>query len=256
MALLMKIINLTPDSFRPESRAKAEDLPGLLHGADIYDLGAVSTRPGAERVSAEVEWERLRPALEALKTLRNSNDCVCCGMSGSNDSSNSNSNSNSNEHRHPWPAISIDTARASIVRKAYALIGPFIVNDVSGAEDPEMLTVVRELGLRYVAMHHRGTPKTMDSMCDYPGGVVQEVVEFFRGFERKVAGIDWILDPGFGFAKTDEQNLELLENLATFKQFGRPILVGISHKRFTRGRSEQLEALAVENSADIIRKHL
>ena len=222
----MKIINLTPDSFREESRAAAEDLPALLQGADIYDLGAVSTRPGAEPVSVETEWERLRPALEYLRSLGDGR-----------------------------PAISIDTSRALVVRKSFELIGPFIVNDVSCGEDPQMLRTVRELGLRYVAMHHRGTPKTMDSLCDYPQGVVNAVLEFFRDFALKAEGIDWILDPGFGFAKTDAQNMELLENLPAFKEFGRPVLVGISHKRFTRGRSDSLEALAEALGADIIRKH-
>ena len=222
----MKIRNLTPDSFREESRAAAEDLPALLQGADIYDLGAVSTRPGAEPVSVETEWERLRPALEYLRSLGDER-----------------------------PAISIDTSRALVVRKSFELIGPFIVNDVSCGEDPQMLRTVRELGLRYVAMHHRGTPKTMDSLCDYPQGVVNAVLEFFRDFALKAEGIDWILDPGFGFAKTDAQNMELLENLPVLKEFGRPVLVGISHKRFTRGRSDRLEALAEALGADIIRKH-
>ena len=222
----MKIINLTPDSFREESRALAKDLPRLMQGADIYDLGAVSTRPGADPVSPETEWERLRPALDYVKSL--------------------------GEGR---PAISIDTSRASIVKRSYELIGPFIVNDVLCGEDPLMLPTVRKLGLSYVAMHHRGTPRTMDTLCDYPQGVVNAVLEFFRDFALKADGIDWILDPGFGFAKTDAQNMELLQNLRTFKQFGRPVLVGISHKRFTRGRSSELEALAESLGADIIRKH-
>ena len=132
----------------------------------------------------------------------------------------------------PW--ISIDTFRAEIVRRAYEVIGPFLVNDISAGEmDPEMLSTVGRLGLPYVAMHMRGTPETMQSLTDYDD-VVAEVIRYFREFEKKAAdaGIrEWILDPGFGFAKTIEQNYELLNRLDEVSSaFSQEILVGMSRK--------------------------
>lgn len=236
MALLMGIVNLTPDSFFKPSRAmevgkalaRMSDL--LEAGADIIDIGAVSTRPGAEPVGLEEEWSRLEPVLRATSGA---------GLA-------------------PFE-ISVDTTRSEIVRRTYELLGPFIVNDISaGDDDEEMLRTVGDLGLKYVAMHKRGDPRTMDSLADYPQGVVSAVLEYFDRFAVKAALFDikdWILDPGFGFAKTEEQNMELLDNLASFKRFGRPILVGISNKRFTRGRTSRLQALAVKNGADILRVH-
>lgn len=221
---IMAVLNLTPDSFWEPSRY---DMSVLESGADIIDIGAVSTRPGAPDVSEQEEWARLEPVLKTLPD----------GL-----------------------AISIDTTRSGIVTKAHELLGHFIVNDISaGEDDPLMLPTVARLGLGYVAMHKRGNPRTMDSLCDYPEGVTAAVISYFREFSCKASrhGIsDWILDPGFGFAKTDAQNMELLENLSEFKQFGKDILVGISDKRFTKGRSRELEELAVCNGADILRVHL
>ncbi|MBQ9399111.1 MAG: dihydropteroate synthase [Bacteroidales bacterium] len=221
---IMAVLNLTPDSFWEPSRY---DMSVLESGADIIDIGAVSTRPGAPDVSEQEEWARLEPVLKTLPD----------GL-----------------------AISIDTTRSGIVTKAHELLGHFIVNDISaGEDDPLMLPTVARLGLGYVAMHKRGNPRTMDSLCDYPEGVTAAVISYFREFSCKASrhGIsDWILDPGFGFAKTDAQNMELLENLSEFKQFGKDILVGISDKRFTKGRSRELEELAVRNGADILRVHL
>ena len=133
-----------------------------------------------------------------------------------------------------YPSISIDTFRAEIVRRTYDTIGPFLVNDISAGEmDPEMLSTVGRLGLPYVAMHMRGTPETMQSLTDYDD-VVAEVIRYFKAFEKKAAdaGIrEWILDPGFGFAKTVEQNYELLGRLDEVKEaFSQEILVGLSRK--------------------------
>lgn len=216
MAELMAIVNLTPDSFYAPSRVAPGDAAAFLDrarsfvaaGATILDLGAVSTRPGAVLPSVEEEWARLAPALAALRSQRTD------------------------------ARISIDTFRAEIVRRAYEVIGDFIVNDISaGEDDPEMLPTVGRLGLEYVAMHKRGAPGTMDSLCDYPDGVMAELIRYFADFERRaaVAGVErWILDPGLGFAKTVEQNWEILRHLPELQRFGRPILIGAADKRFTR----------------------
>lgn len=223
-AVTMAVLNLTPDSFWAPSRY---NMGVFGSGADIIDIGAVSTRPGAEPVSEETEWARLESVLGRLPE----------GVT-----------------------VSIDTSRSSIVRRAYGLIGPFIVNDISaGEDDPQMLAAVAQLGLTFVAMHKRGTPRTMDTLTDYPGGVVPALLDYFTDFSSKAsaAGVkDWILDPGFGFAKTDAQNMELLRHLGEFKRFGRPVLAGIADKRFTKGRSEVLQKVALLCGADIIRVHI
>ena len=167
------------------------------------------------------------------------------------------------------PAVSVDTTSAEIVRRVYGRIGRFIVNDISaGEDDPEMLPTVAELGLPYIAMHKRGNPRSMDALTEYPQGVVQAVDDYFGQFAEKAEklGIDeWILDPGFGFAKTAEQNWELLENLPALRHFGRPILVGVADKRFTHTpnpfapsqspSAQYAERLAEERGADILRIH-
>lgn len=230
MLKIMGIMNLTPDSFLEESRASAGTAGKVMErmiadGADIIDIGAVSSRPGAAEVSLEDEWNRLKPVIPLLGDF----------------------------------PFSIDTCRSEIVRRVHDSAGPFVVNDISaGEDDPEMLHTVAALGLTYVAMHKRGNPRTMDAMCDYPGGVVEELLQYFRNFEAKAsaAGIrDWILDPGFGFAKTAEQNIELLDHLRDFSVFGRPLLVGIADKRFTGGDTEKYHRIAVRNGADILRVH-
>lgn len=242
----MGILNVTPDSFWIPSRAEnvpaiREKLDGMIgDGADIIDIGAVSTRPGAAAVSIEEEWSRLG---KALMTLDGS-------------------------LLLPGVRLSIDTTRSETVRRAYGLVAgrmgenyarKIIVNDISaGEDDPRMIPAVAELGLTYIAMHKRGTPQTMDSLTDYPEGVVGAVMQYFREFSHRAenAGInDWILDPGFGFAKTKEQNLVLLENLDAFKVFGRPVLAGLADKRFTEGRTDELHRLAVARGADILRVH-
>lgn len=235
MVQLMGILNLTPDSFVESSRALAEDVPARIRamqesGASIVDLGAVSTRPGASPVSLEEEWTRLEPALRAVAAMRGK------------------------------PRISIDTTRSEIVRRAHSVIGNFIVNDISaGEDDPSMLNVVGELQLPYVAMHKRGDPASMDGLCDYPGGVVPELVRYFKDFDARAAaaGIsDWILDPGLGFAKTAEQCWEILYNLEALTALGHPVLIGASDKRFTRGNSALAHAVAILHGASILRLHI
>ena len=207
---LLGIVNLTDDSYYAASRVRDTDtLLGsvgtmLAEGADWIDIGACSTRPGSQPVGAEEEWRRLEPALQAIRGA------------------------------FPDARISIDTYWASVVERVYDLIGPFMVNDISaGAFDAEMLPLAGRLGLPYIAMHMRGTPETMQSLTEYPQGVTAEVLRYFKAFAKRAAkaGItDWILDPGFGFAKTVEQNLTLLEELELLQVLQMPILVGVSRK--------------------------
>lgn len=230
----MGILNLNGDSFYAPSRY---GMSVLEEGPDIVDIGAVSTRPGAGEVSEADEWSRLKPVLRTLG---------------------------------PGVAVSIDTTRAAIVERACDLLGrPVIVNDISaGEDDPDMLSVVGRLGLGYVAMHKRGTPATMQSLCQYDD-VVEDVLEYFRGFAQKAEenGIsDWILDPGFGFAKTVEQNYMLMEGLERFSELGRPLLVGISRKSFiykplgldperALTATQVMHLAALERGADLLRVH-
>lgn len=231
MTQIMAVVNLTPDSFFAPSRVRAAQAQGRIRelreaGADIIDLGAVSTRPGAADVSLREEWRRLAPVVRA------------------------------------WDRdvpLSVDTTRAEIVRRVYECAGPFIVNDISaGEDDPEMLATVGRLGLPYVAMHKRGNPRTMDAQCDYPEGVIPALVAYFGDFARRAEdfGIaEWILDPGLGFAKGAEQNWEILEGLEALRAFGRPILIGAADKRFTGGDTEKANRLALAHGADILRVH-
>lgn len=246
---IMGIVNLTDDSFYAGSRVLSAggvfdpdhflDVVSVMisDGADILDLGACSTRPGSDSVSEDAEWARLEPALKILAA------------------------------ESPGAMISIDTFRPGIVSRSYDIIGPFIVNDVSGGSE-SMWKTVGELGLEYVAMHTRGTPKDMQSLTDYED-IVCDVKSFFQEITMAADrfGVEkWILDPGFGFAKTVEQNWILLKELAEFKEFGRPILAGLSRKSFLYKPlgitpSEALPAtcaanlLALQGGASILRVH-
>ena len=237
----MGIVNLTPDSFWAPSRSSIDNsIPRIASmvadGADMIDLGAVSTRPGAEDVSVEEEWRRLEPT---VKSLADRGVVEQYGLAG--------------------VEFSIDTTSSAIVRRAFDTFGRFIVNDISaGEDDPEMLGTVASLGLPYVAMHKRGNPRTMDSKCEYPTGVVAALKDYFVDFSRKASEIgvnDWILDPGLGFAKTEAQNWEILENLEAFAEIGKPILIGAADKRFTHGDTEKANRLAISHGADILRVH-
>lgn len=207
---VMAIINVTPDSFYANSRI--ESVEGLCHriesviaeGTTIIDIGGYSSRPGAKEVSVEEEWQRVSMGLEAVRRVN-------VGV-----------------------VVSVDTFRAEVVRRAVAEYGDIIVNDISAGElDDEMQEVVAKNKLPYIAMHMRGTPKTMQSMTDYEDGVVVGVVDYFRRRidELHKAGISSIvLDPGFGFAKDAVQNFELLKGLGKLRELGYPILVGVSRK--------------------------
>ena len=244
---IMGIVNLTDDSYFSASRcaspSPAVKLASRLvdEGASILDFGACSTRPGAEPVGAEEEWRRLRPALETVRK------------------------------EFPDVRISVDTYWSDVVRRAYDAIGDFIVNDISaGEDDPQMLPLVGRLGLTYVAMHKRGTPQTMQSMTDYED-VTSEVADYFSDFSDRAgqSGIrDWILDPGFGFAKTLEQNYQLMRDLSRFKASfpSRKLLVGVSRKSMvyrllgitpeeSLPATQVLHLHALQNGADILRVH-
>lgn len=227
----MGILNLTPDSFWEPSRYGYDILKS---SPDILDVGAVSTRPGADPVCLEEEWGRLEPFLSSWA---------------------------SGELFDTFyrPQLSVDTTRAEIVRRVYGVVGPFMVNDISaGLDDEAMLPLVGELDLPYVAMHKRGNPKTMDSLTVYSEDIIGDIISYFKDFERRAAdaGVkDWILDPGLGFAKTDEQNWQILEGLQRLKVFRRPILIGASNKRFTHGDTPRANKIAVEHGANILRIH-
>ena len=207
----MAIVNATPDSFYASSRtqshkAVAERVERALNeGAAIIDIGGYSSRPDADDVSAEEEWSRVDMALSAAREVSSE------------------------------VAISIDTFRAEVVRRAYDKYGEIIVNDITGGlGDSEMLRTVAELQLPYISMHMRGTPQTMQQQAQY-SDVVTEVANELQerltaienaGIERKRVA----LDPGFGFAKTVEQNYELLAGLHRLVALEQPLLVGVSRK--------------------------
>ena len=207
---IIGIINLNDDSFYRHSRVEnAESFHARVEsmfedGADMIDIGACSSRPGSIYPGEAAEWKRLKWALDEVASS------------------------------FPGRIFSVDTFSSEIVRRTYDRIGPFMVNDITAGEaDERMLATVAELELPYIAMHSRGRGQTLDSMCDYKD-VVGDVKDYFREFGRKAeaAGVtDWILDPGFGFAKTAGQNLEMLARLHEFMDLGRPVLVGISRKR-------------------------
>lgn len=239
-AAVMAILNATPDSFYSRGAGAEEARRALGEGADILDLGACSTRPGAEEISADEEWARLRPLLLTVREL------------------------------NPDIPVSVDTFRASVAARALAE-GADIVNDVTGASaDPDMLPLLAESGAPAILMHMRGTPQTMAAETDYPEGVTAAVLSFLaeRLTAARAAGVkDIILDPGFGFAKTIEQNYQLLNELPLLVDTLKcPILVGLSRKSmFYRplglGPADVLPATvaanfaALERGAAVLRVH-
>lgn len=246
---IMGIVNLTDDSYFADSRcldvaAAVSRIETLLNeGADIIDIGACSTRPGSVPVGAEEEWRRLKPVLEVLHS------------------------------DFQGVKVSIDTYWSDVVQKTYDTIGDFIVNDISaGEDDPCMLPLVGRLGLQYVAMHKRGTSQNMQSLTDY-ADVTAEVKAYFKSFAQKAreCGVkNWVLDPGFGFAKTVEQNYTLLNSLSflrdDYQGYSPKILVGVSRKSMiykplgitpeeALSATQAVHAVALMNGADILRVH-
>lgn len=248
---VMGILNLTGDSYFADSRCLGKDgnidLEQVLEktermfaeGAGIVDIGACSSRPGAVLPDEAEEWRRLSPLMQVLRK------------------------------EFPDGKFSVDTFRSGVVRKCFDNIGDFTVNDISaGEDDPQMLETVGKLGLGYVAMHKKGSPADMQDRCSYDD-VTEEVLEYFRNFSVRAekAGIrDWILDPGFGFAKTVAQNYRLLRELDRFPVLGRRILAGISRKSMiykflditpeeALPQTQVLHLAALERGADILRVH-
>lgn len=205
---VMGIINCTPDSFHENSRF--QEIESVLlqanklisEGADILDIGGYSTRPGAEKIDIQTEKERTTKVIESIRKA------------------------------HPGIVISIDTFRSEVAEAAI-LAGADIINDISGGTiDPKIFEVAAQYKCPYILMHMRGTETTMHELSEY-SNLFKDIVAFFSEKIEilKSKGVnDIILDPGFGFSKTIDQNYELLNRLEDFQFLGHPVLVGFSRK--------------------------
>lgn len=242
--LIMGILNVTPDSFFDGGKY-TEEQHWLAHtremieaGADLIDVGAYSTRPGAKNISETEELERL---IKVLVSLRKN---------------------------FPDLLISVDTFRANVAEQAVA-VGANIINDISGGTmDFKMFETIAKLDVPYVFMHIQGTPETMQQNPKY-NNVVNEVHAFFgeKLKQLKDLGVTKvILDPGFGFGKTVEHNFQLLKNLNKFQDFKLPILAGVSRKSMINkllnisskdsvNGTSILNTIALKNGANILRVH-
>ncbi len=246
---VMGILNITPDSFYSQSRCWNQDSLSdtaehlVNEGADIIDIGGYSSRPGAEDVTPEEEIRRLSIGISAIRKIA------------------------------PAIPISVDTFRADVAKAAILDLGADIINDISAGDlDRNMFDTVSELNVPYIAMHMRGTASDMQSYTDYTaqGGVTNDIIsklaEKIDRLEQKGVS-DIIVDPGFGFAKTTEQNFEVLHNLSIIgSTLNRPVLVGVSRKSMiyktlgiTPGESlngtTAINVMALERGASILRVH-
>lgn len=263
----MGIINVTPDSFYAVSRVQEENaLRTRVHeileqGGRIIDVGAYSTRPGAAEVTEAEELARLQWALPIIGEAIESWSKVL-----------------GPEAKEESPLVSVDTYRAHVAEVCVTELGADIINDVSGGTiEPEMLSVVARTGAAYILMHMRGTPQTMQQLTDYPDGVTREVIRFFEQQLQTLhslatqAGRELgpvILDPGYGFAKTLQQNYELMQGLDEIRT-ALPdylVLVGISRKsmiyrlldtdaQHALNGTTVLNTYALLHGADILRVH-
>lgn len=243
---IMGIVNATPDSFFPGSRTLSRESiiertrSMIDQGADMIDIGAYSSRPGAADVSAIEELRRLETALEAIRSVNTD------------------------------IPVSVDTFRANVARTAISSLGADIVNDISGGSlDADMLETVASLKCPYILMHMRGTPATMQTLTDYDDVTADVIKELsiILGRLEALGVSDIIVDPGFGFAKTVEQNYELMRNLETMENLlGLPLLVGISRKSMlTRplgikpdealNATTVMNVIALSKGASILRVH-
>jgi dihydropteroate synthase len=243
--LVMGIVNVTPDSFSGDGlgadvgAAVERGLRMVEEGADILDIGGESTRPGSEAVSVDEELRRVIPVIEGIA-------------------------------RRSSAPISIDTYKARVAREALAA-GACIVNDITGLRsDAKMPEVARQAGAAVIVMHMQGTPRTMQDNPHYDD-VIGEISAFLKqqadaALAAGIARDQIVVDPGIGFGKNLEHNLEILRRLAGFKALGYPVLVGPSRKRFIGTIldlpvDQRLEgtaaavALAIANGADIVRVH-
>lgn len=242
---VMGILNITPDSFYAGSRkqTEAEILNRvetiISEGADMIDVGAYSSRPDAKDVSAEEEADRLAFALGTIN--KHYSDLI----------------------------ISVDTFRSQVARRCVEEYGVAIINDISGGElDKDMFETIASLHVPYVMMHMRGTPQTMQQHTHYENMMGEIMLYFAKKIDRlHLLGVkDIIVDPGFGFSKTLDQNYELMKNLSEFAELEKPILVGISrksmiYKLFDSTPEESLngttvlDTYALMNGAKILRVH-
>ena len=243
--IVMGILNVTPDSFYDGGRyCKVDEISRrvdqiISEGAEIIDIGAYSSRPGAQDVTAEEEWSRLSQGLEIIRK------------------------------RCPEAIISVDTFRADVAEKSIVDGGAAIVNDISaGMIDAQMFPTVAKLGVPYILMHMQGTPQDMQNQPQY-NDVTNDVILFLseKVLKLRQLGVkDIIIDPGFGFGKTIEHNYTLLRNLDKFKIFNMPLLVGISRKSMiykplnitpqeALNGTTVLNTLALVNGASILRVH-
>lgn len=243
--LVMGILNVTPDSFYSGSRKQTgkeiEERIGTIleEGGSIIDVGGYSSRPDAADVPAEEEMNRLRPALEILR-----------------------------KHYSGIP-VSVDTFRADIARECVEEYGVGLINDISGGEmDADMFETVASLHVPYILMHMKGTPQTMKQHAVYVDMMNEIMLYFSRKVEQlhRLGVCDIILDPGFGFSKTLDQNYRLMNRLAELEIFGLPLLAGVSRKRMiyevTGGEpagslngTTVLNTVALQQGAAILRVH-
>ncbi|MDX1903393.1 MAG: dihydropteroate synthase [Thermonemataceae bacterium] len=242
--ILMGILNITPDSFfdggkyQNESSTLQQAEKLLKEGVEILDIGGYSTRPNALHISIEEEKNRVLPTLELILK------------------------------HFPETIISVDTFRAEIAKESVK-IGASIINDISGGElDETMFDTLAALQVPYILMHSRGNPQTMQHLSNYEN-ILSEILQFFNEKIQKLLNLgvkDIVLDIGFGFAKTLEQNYFLLKNLAYFHQLELPILVGISRKSMiykalgidaaaSLNGTSILHSFALQQGASILRVH-
>lgn len=242
---IMGIMNITPDSFYHKSRfIGSEDVKKRINqiieeGGDIIDIGAYSSRPGAEHINEVVEWERLAPVLESIRDINSE------------------------------LIISVDTFRSGIAKKVVREFDVDIINDISaGSMDNEMFTTITELNVPYIIMHMQGTPQDMQKNPTYEH-LMKEVFLFFAKKIEQLNNLgvsDVIIDPGFGFGKTLDNNYELLAKLNEFKIFELPILTGLSRKSMIYNLLETtpdealngtsiLNTMALNSGSNILRVH-
>lgn len=242
---IMGILNITPDSFYSDSRKLTEESIRLQvrkivdEGGQMIDLGAYSSRPGADEVSVSEEMERLKKGMKVLR------------------------------EEAPDIPVSIDTFRADVAKMCVEELGADIINDISGGElDSKMFSTVARLGVPYVLMHMKGTPQNMQQEAHYEN-LMKEIMLYFAEKVQRLRDLgqkDIILDPGYGFAKTIDHNYELLQHQEMLKIFDLPILVGLSRKSMVYNLLEVtphqalngtsvLHTLSLLKGANILRVH-
>lgn len=242
---IMGILNITPDSFYAGSRTESEaDITQRLHtlmeqGAEMIDIGAYSSRSGADDVSEEEETERLRRGLRIVRKL------------------------------YPDVPVSVDTFRANVARMAVEEEGADIINDISGGEmDRQMFRTVARMGVPYILMHMQGTPQDMQQAPQYDNVRREVLLYLAERIDRlhQMGVCDVVADPGFGFGKTLQHNYELMEHLDDFAELDCPLLVGVSRKSMVYkllggtpltalNGTTVLHTVALLKGADILRVH-